>query len=150
MWRWCRSNVQRRKQLEERVTGRDWYSTPTAVGRSRWKCRRELPNTDPSPAVCADGDPGHDLLLLISALATALRGIKRLQNSTAFLPPKLPLSRFIRKVANDRARLSGVKWQKSALRALEEVAAALLANKVASEFSLSSTLSMRLVSNVCF
>ena len=107
------------------MTGRDWYSTPTAVGRSRWKCRRELPNTDPSPAVCADDDPDRELLLLISALATAFRGIKRPQNSTAFLPPKLPLSRLVRKVANDRARLSGVKWQKSALRALEEVAAAL-------------------------
>ncbi|KAF3407038.1 histone H3 [Talaromyces pinophilus] len=57
---------------------------------------------------------------------TALREIRRYQKSTDLIIPKLPFQRLVRDIAQDVSWLENLKWQKSAIEALQEAAEAFL------------------------
>jgi histone H3/H4 len=73
--------------------------------------------------------------LLILLLATALREIRRYQRSTDLIIPKLPFQRLVRDIAQDVSWLENLKWQKSAIEALQEAAEAFLVKEFESMFS---------------
>jgi len=52
----------------------------------------------------------------------ALREIRQYQRSTNLLIPKLPFSRLIKELANERSSSGGLRFQSSALMALQEAA----------------------------
>jgi histone H3/H4 len=64
--------------------------------------------------------------LLISLLATALREIRRYQKSTDLIIPKLPFQRLVREIAQQVSFKEDMRWQKSAILALQEAAEAFL------------------------
>jgi histone H3/H4 len=64
--------------------------------------------------------------ILISLLATALREIRRYQKSTDLIIPKLPFQRLVREIAQQVSFEKDMKWQKSAILAIQEASEAFL------------------------
>ncbi|EEA18593.1 hypothetical protein TMatcc_001239 [Talaromyces marneffei ATCC 18224] len=57
---------------------------------------------------------------------TALREIRRYQKSTDLIIPKLPFQRLVREIAHQVTLEKDMRWQKSAILALQEAAEAFL------------------------
>ncbi|EED24631.1 histone H3, putative [Talaromyces stipitatus ATCC 10500] len=57
---------------------------------------------------------------------TALREIRRYQKSTDLIIPKLPFQRLVREIAQDISLTADLRWQSSAILALQEAAEAFL------------------------
>jgi hypothetical protein len=72
-------------------------------------------------------------LLLIIQIAVALREIKRYQQSTVNLIPKLPFRRLVREISHDFK--SDLRFQSSAMEALQEAAEAYLIREFESKLT---------------
>jgi len=87
--------------------------------------------------------------LLISALARALREIRRYQKEFKLLIPRLPFQRVVREITAEVSMRSNLRMQKSAVEALQEAAESFLVNEFESKLLL-LTLVVRLIANISY
>ncbi|KZT59780.1 histone-fold-containing protein [Calocera cornea HHB12733] len=98
-------------------------STPARKSTARKTTGGKVPRKQPSRSEGGEGGkkrryrPG----------TVALREIRRYQKSTDLLVQKLPFSRLVREIALDMTTINrNIRWQSSALRALQEATEAYL------------------------
>ena len=111
----------------ERVVGR-------VVGRAEKGFPRKLLSNNSNLEVRADYNIDCEIVSLIPALAKALREIKRYQKSAELLIPRLPFQRVVKEICVDVSRVPDMRWQKTAIMALQEAAESFITHEFESTF----------------
>ena len=104
------------------------------MGRAEKKSPRKLLSDDSNLEVRADYNIDCEIVSLIPALAKALREIKRYQKSTELLIPRLPFQRVVKEICVDISMVPDMRWQKTAIMALQEAAESFITHEFESMF----------------
>jgi histone H3/H4 len=119
--------------VEERPLENNWRALQIIVGR---ECSRKLAeNNESNLAVCADYNKDCDIVSLIPVLAKALCEIRQYQKSTEFLILKLPFQHLVKEICTEVTICPDLKWQKTAIMALQEATESFLTHEFESKFN---------------
>ena len=102
--------------------------------RAEKKSSRKLLSNDSNLKICADYNIDCEIVSLIPALAKALREIKCYQKSAELLIPRLPFQRVVKEICVDVSRVPDMRWQKTAIMALQEAAEFFITHEFKSTF----------------
>src|SRR5438046_3318150 len=104
------------------------------MGRAEKESPRKLLSNNSNLKVHADYNIDCEIVSLIPALAKTLHKIKHYQKFAELLIPRLPFQHVIKEICVDVSRVPDMRWQKTAIMALQEAAESFITHEFESTF----------------